>query len=131
MTDQPEKFPALNVLDQPLIPCSFEPLTGYYRDGCCDTGPQDHGSHTVCTEVTDEFLQFSASRGNDLTTPVPDFNFPGLVAGDNWCLCAARWKEAWQAGCAPGVVLHATNKAALRIVALEELLPFAIDVNTH
>ncbi len=131
MASQTERSPSLNVLDEPIIPCSLDPLTGYYRDGCCDTGPQDTGSHTVCTQVTDEFLQFSQSRGNDLTTPVPAFNFPGLVAGDNWCLCATRWKEAWQAGCAPAVVLHATNKATLKIVPLETLLPFAIDVTTH
>jgi len=131
MTDTPEKQASLNVLGEPLIPCSFEPMTGYFRDGCCDTGPDDKGSHTVCAEMTGEFLQFSKSRGNDLMTPMPAYQFPGLQAGDNWCLCAARWKEAWEAGCAPGVVLKATHQSALNIVPIEALLPFAVDVATH
>lgn len=115
-----------NVFGLPLEECSNNPLTGFYRDGCCNTGKDDPGIHTVCVEVTREFLEFSASRGNDLSTPLPQYNFPGLKEGDRWCLCAARWKEAFDAGMAPKVVLEATNEKTLEIVSLEELLPFAI-----
>jgi uncharacterized protein len=112
----------LNVNGTPLVPCSFDPLTGFYRDGCCSTGEEDLGSHTVCSILTDEFLTFSKSRGNDLSTPRPEYRFKGLVAGDQWCLCAQRWQEAYQAGYAPKVVLVSTNHKALRHVALEALL---------
>lgn len=105
-----------NVLGQPLLPCGHDPLTGFYRDGCCRTGPDDLGQHTVCAVVTENFLAFSRQVGNDLSTPRPEFHFPGLRPGDRWCLCAARWKEAWQAGCAPQVILEATHESALRLI---------------
>lgn len=114
-----------NVLGGPLLACSFDPLTGFFRDGCCQTGPEDLGSHTVCARVTDAFLEFSLSRGNDLTTPRPEYRFKGLTAGDRWCLCAARWKEAFEAGVAPPVVLEATHESALRILTLQSLLAHA------
>ncbi len=110
-----------SVLGTDLIPCSMEPLTGFYRSGCCDTGPDDHGSHTVCVILTEAFLSFSRSVGNDLSTPRPEWGFPGLKPGDRWCLCAARWQEALEAGVAPAVVLEATNMAALAYVDLEDL----------
>jgi uncharacterized protein (DUF2237 family) len=110
-----------NVLGGVLTPCSMDPLTGFYRDGCCNTGDEDVGQHTVCVEVTAEFLAFSQARGNDLSTPRPDWGFPGLTPGDRWCLCAARWEEARQAGCAPPVILKATHQRALEIVRLEDL----------
>ena len=100
---------ARNVLGGPLATCCTAPLTGFYRDGSCHTGPQDIGTHVVCAQVTPEFLEFSVARGNDLVTPVPQFHFPGLNAGDKWCLCALRWKEAFEAGVAPPVVLQATH----------------------
>jgi len=118
----------LNVLGEPLVPCSSQPLTGFFRDGCCNTAPEDLGLHVVCTRVTAEFLEFSRSRGNDLTTPVPEFGFPGLKPGDQWCLCAARWQEALEAGVAPRVVLQATHAAALRVVSLADLKKHALDV---
>lgn len=118
-----------NVLGGTLALCSEDPVTGFYRTGCCETGPQDHGVHTVCAVMTDEFLKFSQSRGNDLSTPRPEFGFAGLRAGDRWCLCAARWLEAYQAERAPDVVLAATNIATLRIVPLEALKTKAIDLN--
>ena len=118
-----------NVLGGTLALCSEDPVTGFYRTGCCETGPQDHGVHTVCAVMTDEFLKFSQSRGNDLSTPRPEFGFAGLRAGDRWCLCAARWLEAYQADKAPDVVLAATNIATLRIVPLETLKTKAIDLN--
>ena len=118
----------LNVLGEPLATCSDEPLTGFYRDGCCNTGSEDLGSHTVCIRVTAEFLKFSSSRGNDLSTALPEFGFPGLQAGDQWCLCAARWQEAFDAGAAPMVVLQATHAAALRIVKLADLKRHAVDL---
>lgn len=117
---------ASNVLGQPLQPCSFDPLTGFYRDGCCHTGPGDHGLHTVCTVVNAEFLSFSQAAGNDLSTPVPEFGFPGLKPGDRWCLCVTRWMEAFEAGCAPHVVLEATHISALEFVALEDLQSYAV-----
>lgn len=119
---------ARNVMGGPLEPCSFKPLTGFFRDGCCNTSAQDLGSHTVCVVVTGEFLRFSKSRGNDLSTPMPQFEFPGLQPGDRWCLCAARWREALAAGMAPRVVLAATHAAALEIVALDDLKRHAIDL---
>jgi len=112
---------ALNVLEQPLVPCSFEPLTGFFRDGCCKTNEEDSGSHLVCAVVSDEFLQFSLARGNDLITPRPEYCFPGLVAGDQWCLCINRWVEAAQADCAPLIKLESTNIKALEIVPLNVL----------
>ena len=118
----------LNVLGEPLATCSEDPQTGFYRDGCCNTGPEDHGSHTVCTRVTSDFLNFSRSAGNDLSTPHPEFGFPGLRSGDQWCLCAARWQEALEAGAAPLVVLQATHAASLRIVKLADLKRHAVDL---
>lgn len=117
-----EKEPARNVFGEPLEPCSLDPLTGFYRDGCCETGPDDSGSHTVCAIMTEEFLRFSVVRGNDLVTPRPEFRFVGLKPGDRWCLCVRRWEEARRAGVAPPVVLEATHEAALRVVELEELV---------
>ena len=110
-----------NVLGGALADCSHDPLTGYFRNGCCETGPMDLGSHTVCAVLTADFLQFSYTRGNDLITPRPDFSFPGLRPGNRWCLCANRWREAFEAGCAPPVVLEATHEAALRSVTIEML----------
>ena len=118
----------LNVLGEPLVSCSEQPLTGFFRDGCCNTGPEDLGSHTVCTRVTAEFLEFSRSRGNDLVTPRPEFGFPGLKPGDQWCLCAARWQQAFEAGAAPRVVLRSTHAAALRICKLADLKKHALDL---
>ena len=117
---------AKSVLGEPLVPCSLDPLTGFYRNGCCDTGRDDHGLHIVCAQMTDEFLAFSKQRGNDLSTPVPEFDFPGLKAGDQWCLCALRWKEAYEAGVAPPVRLEATHMSTLEFVSLEELKPFVV-----
>jgi uncharacterized protein (DUF2237 family) len=118
----------LNVLGEPLVPCSEEPLTGFFRDGCCNTAPEDIGLHVVCIRATTEFLEFSRSRGNDLSTPRPELGFAGVKPGDQWCLCAARWKEALQAGAAPRVVLQATHAAALRVVKLADLKKYALDV---
>lgn len=116
---------SLNVFGEKLKNCSNDPLTGFYRNGCCETGPQDSGRHLVCAVMTDEFLQFSKLQGNDLTTPIPQYNFPGLKAGDRWCLCALRWKEAYEAGMAPKVVLEATNEKVLKIIEINILLNFA------
>jgi uncharacterized protein (DUF2237 family) len=113
--------PATNVFGQPLVPCSFEPLTGYFRDGCCRTTDDDSGTHVVCAVMTEPFLEFSVARGNDLSSAVPDWNFPGLVAGDKWCLCALRWLEAWEAGVAPPVVLESTSYHALDLIPLQVL----------
>ncbi|MEO0649095.1 MAG: DUF2237 domain-containing protein [Planctomycetota bacterium] len=118
---RPADSAARNVLGGPLEPCSHAPLTGFFRDGCCNTSPEDAGSHTVCARVTDAFLTFSASRGNDLRPPMPAYGFPGLNDGDQWCLCAGRWLEAYHAGCAPPVVLEATHEAALEVCPLEAL----------
>jgi uncharacterized protein (DUF2237 family) len=112
---------AKNVLGDELEPCSFDPLTGFYRDGCCNTGPEDLGVHTVCVRVTDEFLSFSKSEGNDLSTPQPMLGFVGLQPGDRWCLCADRWREALDAGVAPPVVLEATHASTLEWVSLADL----------
>ncbi|CAH2605061.1 conserved protein of unknown function [Rhodovastum atsumiense] len=119
--------PSRNVLGGPLEPCSTTPLTGFFRNGCCDTSAQDVGSHTVCAVMTAEFLAFSRQVGNDLSTPAPSFGFPGLKPGDRWCLCAPRWQEALEAGHAPQVVLRATHEGALRHCALDDLRRFAID----
>ena len=113
--------PSINVLGGELQPCSTTPRTGFYRNGCCDTGPEDRGSHTVCVILTDEFLAMSRYLGNDLTTPRPEFGFPGLKAGDQWCLCAARFLQATQEFAAPRVVLESTHRRALDIVPLELL----------
>jgi uncharacterized protein (DUF2237 family) len=119
----------MNVVGGELLSCSADPMTGFYRDGCCATGAEDVGSHTVCALMTDDFLQFSAAAGNDLSTPRPDWGFPGLVAGDRWCVCAARWLEAYDAGCAPRVVLAATHARALDVVPIEALLAHAEEVD--
>ncbi len=116
---------AKNVLGTELVPCGTDPMTGFYRDGCCRIGPSDIGLHVVCAVMTDEFLRFSRSRGNDLTTPNAAYEFPGLKAGDRWCLCAARWKEAYDAGQAPPVVLEATHMSALEFASVEELRQYA------
>ena len=118
---------ARNVLGGRLEICSLQPRTGFYRTGCCHTGPDDLGCHTVCVEVTEAFLAFSRARGNDLSTPRPEFGFAGLKPGDRWCLCAARWAEALEAGRAPGVVLRATEVSALDYCALEDLREHGID----
>ena len=117
--------PDLNVVGGTLLPCSVEPLTGFFRDGCCATGPEDLGSHTVCSVVTAEFLEFSQVAGNDLSTPRPEWGFAGLTPGDRWCVCAERWLEAFDAGCAPRVVLGATHARALEIVPIETLTEHA------
>jgi hypothetical protein len=117
---------ALNVLGQELLPCSNAPLTGFFRNGCCETGPDDLGLHTVCAVMTAEFLAFSRRTGNDLSTPRPDLHFPGLKPGDRWCLCAPRWKEALDTGAAPGVVLEATHEETLAIVTLDVLKAYAV-----
>ena len=119
---------ARNVLGEPLELCSIKPMTGFYRDGCCKTGQEDFGSHTVCAVMTPAFLEFSKARGNDLSTPVPEFGFPGLKDGDRWCLCAPRWQEAFEANSAPRVVLRATHEGALASCALADLKRFAIDL---
>jgi hypothetical protein len=116
------------VFGEPLQSCSEAPVTGFFRNGCCDTSAQDVGSHTVCAVMTDAFLAFSKAKGNDLSTPLPDFGFPGLKAGDRWCLCAPRWQEAFAAGQAPRVVLRATHQGALSYCALEDLKRHAIDL---
>ena len=116
-----------NVLGGELKKCCTDPMTGFYRDGFCKTGADDRGGHTICIVATDEFLAFSASRGNDLSTPRPEYNFPGLKAGDRWCLVAMRWQEALDAGMAPEVVLEATNEAALQFVRLEDLREYEAD----
>ncbi len=118
----------LNVFGEPLATCSTAPMTGWYRSGCCETDEQDRGSHTVCAVMTAGFLAFSSARGNDLSTPRPEFGFPGLRPGDRWCLCAARWREAWEAGCAPRVHLRATHRRALAVIELAALKAHAIDL---
>ena len=117
-----------NVLGQSLEACSTQPMTGFFRDGCCNTGPEDLGSHTVCAIVTAKFLAFSQAQGNDLSTPRPEFGFPGLKPGDRWCLCAPRWQEALAAGSAPGVVLRASHEAALEHCDIAELKRHAVDL---
>jgi uncharacterized protein (DUF2237 family) len=122
MTDE------LNVLNGPLDACGTDPVTGFYRDGCCTSGPEDRGSHTVCAVVTSEFLTHQRSVGNDLTTPRPEYGFPGLQPGDRWCVVAVRWLQAAQAGAAAPVVLSATNRRALELVPIELLRQHAVDV---
>jgi uncharacterized protein (DUF2237 family) len=120
---------AVNVFGEPIETCSERPLTGFFRDGCCNTSADDVGSHTVCVEVTAAFLEFSRFRGNDLSTPVPEFGFAGLEPGDRWCLCAARWLEAYRHGMAPRVLLKGTHARALEIVPIALLKQFAADLN--
>lgn len=120
---------SLNVFGEALESCSDKPRTGFFRDGCCNTSDQDVGSHTVCVQLTREFLEFSRFRGNDLSTPRPEFQFPGLKAGDRWCLCAERWREAHAAGMAPRVFLRSTHQRALEIVPLAVMREFAADLN--
>ncbi len=119
----------LNVFGEPLEICSVRPLTGFYRNGCCETGREDLGRHTVCIEVTAKFLAFSKAQGNDLSTPRPEFGFAGLEPGDRWCLCAARWAEALEAGSPPHVVLTATHEATLEIASLEDIKRYALDLS--
>ena len=121
--------PPKNVLGEALVECCAKPLTGFYRDGACNTGPEDYGVHTVCARVDGEFLAFSKAAGNDLSTPVPQAGFAGLKPGDCWCLCAARWKEAFDAGHAPRIRLTATHEATLDIVPLETLKKYALDLS--
>lgn len=119
----------LNVLGEPLQSCGTRPLTGFFRDGCCRTSSEDFGRHVVCVELTRDFLAFSKARGNDLSTPRPDLEFPGLRPGDRWCLCAARWREALQAGMAPRVCLRGTEISALEVVSLKDLKRHALDLS--
>lgn len=121
--------PSRNVLGQPLASCSFDPLTGFLRNGCCDTSREDVGSHTVCIVSTAEFLAFAKARGNDLSTPMPQYGFPGLKPGDRWCLCAPRWQEAFEAGMMPRVVLQATHEGALDYCSLDDLKRYAVDLS--
>jgi hypothetical protein len=120
---------SVNVFGEEIQSCNERPMTGFFRDGCCNTSDADTGSHTVCVEVTREFLEFSRFRGNDLSTPQPEFHFPGLKPGDRWCLCAARWLEAQQSGMAPRVVLKGTHERALEVVPFDLLKKFAVDLN--
>jgi hypothetical protein len=129
MKERRKQEEQLNVFGEPLLPCGLDPVTGFYRDGCCNTGYDDTGIHTVCVRVSGEFLAFSKARGNDLSTPAPQFGFKGLKAGDQWCLCAGRWKEAFDAGMAPSVVLRATHEETLAIVPLADLKRHAIDLS--
>jgi uncharacterized protein len=119
---------SINVLGEHLEVCSLVPMAGFFRDGCCETSRDDVGSHTVCVVMTEEFLEFCRSRGNDLSTPVPDYGFPGLKSGDRWCLCAPRWREALDAGRAPRVVLRATHAGALKDCSLADLKRFSVDL---
>jgi uncharacterized protein (DUF2237 family) len=128
MSVQEETDDQRNVFGEIIDTCSNRPMTGFYRTGCCHTGEDDVGLHTVCIEVSAEFLAFSKLRGNDLSSPLPEFGFPGLDAGDRWCLCAQRWKEAFDAGMAPRVILRATHEATLEVVALADLKRYAIDL---
>ncbi|PHS15843.1 MAG: hypothetical protein COA86_12505 [Kangiella sp.] len=121
--------PSFNVFDEPLIACSNDPVTGFFRDGCCNTNEQDVGSHTICIEASQEFLEYSRFKGNDLSTPVPEFGFTGIKAGDRWCLCAARWLEAHNDDRAPRVFLQRTHKKTLEIVPMKILNKFALDLN--
>jgi len=122
------RIPPRNVLGEPLEDCSIKPMTGFFRDGCCNTSAEDIGSHTVCAVMTAAFLEFSKARGNDLSTPMPQFGFPGLKPGERWCLCAPRWQEAFEAGQAPRVVLRATQEGALDHCSLADLKRFAVDL---
>ena len=122
-------FDDRNVLGGTLGPCSTSPRTGFYRDGCCNTGPEDLGLHVVCVQVTAAFLEFARSRGNDLVTPAPEFGFPGLKPGDRWCVCAATWREAYEAGLAAPVVLSATHEETLAVIPLDALREHALDAH--
>jgi uncharacterized protein len=122
----PSRRPARNVLGGTLTACNNQPVTGFFRDGCCNTAPEDLGSHTVCAVMTEEFLAFSKRTGNDLSTPMPDFGFPGLKPGDRWCLCAPRWQEAHEAGMAPVLMLEATHEGALAFCQLADLKAYAL-----
>ena len=126
---QAENEESKNVFGETITPCSLDPVTGFYRDGCCNTSEQDVGSHTVCIEATQAFLEFSRFRGNDLSTPVPEFGFPGLKPGDKWCLCAARWLEAYEHDAAPRIYLQSTHEKALKIIPFKLLKQFAKDLN--
>ncbi len=126
---KPELEESTNVLGEPLKPCSNSPLTGFFRDGCCNTGPLDKGRHTVCVLVTADFLEFSKTRGNDLSTPIPEFGFAGLKPGDRWCLCADRWAEADAFDAAPMVVLESTHLNTLETIPFSILRKNAIDMN--
>ncbi len=117
---------AKNVLGTPLQDCSHDPVTGFFRDGCCRAGAEDLGLHLVCSVMSEEFLEFSISRGNDLSTPIPEYDFPGLKPGDRWCLCVLRWKEAFEAGVPPAVVLEATHISTLEFVDLEDLQRYSV-----
>jgi uncharacterized protein (DUF2237 family) len=121
---------ARNILGSALVPCSYDPLTGFYRDGCCKTDAHDAGSHVICAKVTQEFLDFSVTVGNDLSTPRPEYRFAGLRAGDRWCLCARRWQQAFEAGVAPPVVLESTHERALDFVTLTQLQAYALAKHT-
>ncbi|MFV0543632.1 MAG: DUF2237 family protein [Marinicella pacifica] len=123
-----KKYESLNVYGEPLEPCSEDPVTGFFRDGCCNTSQEDMGIHTVCVQLTDEFLQFSKQQGNDLTTPNPQFDFPGLKAGDRWCLCATRWLHAYKAGKAPKVYTRSTHFRTMEVVDIKILKAHALDV---
>ena len=126
---RPYRRPSRNVLGGSLESCSLRPVTGFYRDGCCNTGPEDAGSHTVCAVMTAAFLEFSQAAGNDLSTPRPEFGFDGLQPGDRWCLCAPRWQQALEANAAPRVVLRATHEGALAWCTLEDLKRHAVDLD--
>lgn len=128
MSLQEEHEEQRNVFGESIETCSIRPMTGFYRSGCCHTGVDDVGMHTICIQATAEFLAFSKMRGNDLSTPLPEFGFPGLQPGDRWCLCALRWKEALEAGMAPRVVLRATHENTLEVVSIEDLKRYAIDL---
>ncbi|MBI3513360.1 MAG: DUF2237 domain-containing protein [Proteobacteria bacterium] len=125
----PGRRPSINVLGGTLESCSEQPVTGFFRNGCCDTSAQDFGSHTVCVVMTAEFLAFSKQAGNDLSTPMPEYGFPGLKPGDRWCLCAPRWQEAFEAGSAPRVALRRTHQDALAYCKLEDLKRFGVDLS--
>ncbi len=129
MNEDEQRDPSLNVLGEPLLACSTQPLTGFYRDGSCNTGPQDVGLHGVCVVADEALLAFSRYTGNDLSTPAPEYGFPGIRPGDRWCLCASRWQQALDAGYAPRVVLGATHQTSLKVVALEDLKEHAVDLN--
>ncbi len=122
-----DRFDDRNVLGGKLEPCSMSPRTGFFRDGCCNTGPADRGLHVVCARVTRDFLLFARKQGNDLMTPAPEYRFPGLKPGDRWCVCAATWRQAYEAGVAPPVVLAATHEETLAVVPLSALRELAVD----
>lgn len=126
-----EMYKSLNVFGEPLIACSTEPLTGFYRNGCCDTSAEDRGVHTVCVVLTQEFLEFSKAQGNDLSTPMPQYGFSGLKAGERWCLCAGRWQEAFEAGKAPKVILEATHEESLKYASMDDLIGLAFKEEKH